>query len=196
MAQIASEMRLQYLPKDDWGFIRRLLDFKLFKGHTQHCIHSMLMERDELAGTECRVFDYEAADGYGSEGETHYTTVFYVNSKQLGLPEMTMQPEQMFHKVAQWFGVKDINFEEYPQFSAQYWLRGDDEERVRYHMSDDILHYFTIEPNWTLETCNFVLLFYQEKRLLDGGEVIELYRKGRQLVHWLLEQEKALRGTR
>ncbi len=49
--------------------------------------------------------------------------------------------------------MRDINFSDYPEFSKQYYLKGDDKEKIKSFFNDEILTYFINNPIEQIE-CN------------------------------------------
>ena len=99
-----------------------------------------------------------------------------------------MQPEHFFNKIGGYFGIEDIDFEAFPKFSDQYWLKGKDESAIRRSMNSELLHFFTIEKYWSLEGLNYYLIFYSKEKILHGDQLKMLYQKGKQIVEMFSEK--------
>lgn len=197
VARIAAELNLSYQPTDEFGLINLLKDFELFKkgGRRKREITHILEEKSELLETNLRIFDYEYIGGGEGVNKMQYNgskafrqTVFFIQSKKLALPQFYMEPERFFHRVANFLGVDDIDFEAFPKFSAQYWLKGDDESAIRQSMNEQLLHFFTIEKYWNLEGLNYYLIFYSKNKVLFGDQLKMLYEKGKQIVELFSEK--------
>jgi len=93
-----------------------------------------------------------------------------------------MEPEYFFHRIANFFGINDIDFEEFPEFSKQYLLKSKEEDLLRGKMSNEILHYFTIEKDWCLEGINYYLILYIEEGLFLSQDIPYFYQKGKEIV--------------
>jgi len=48
-----------------------------------------------------------------------------------------MEPEYFFHRIANFFGINDIDFKVYPEFPKQYLLKSKNEDRLRAQMSEE-----------------------------------------------------------
>ncbi|MFK7980720.1 MAG: hypothetical protein AB8G86_12115 [Saprospiraceae bacterium] len=188
LERIAKELELSFAAKDEFGLINLLKDFKLFRRGGRKRITNILGEKEESLEGDFRVFDYRYTISTGKSSRTFRQTVFFVQSKKLGLPEFYMQPEHFFYKIGNYLGIEDIDFEEFPQFSDQYWLKGKDEAAVRRSMNAEILHFFTIEKYWSLEGLNYFLIFYSKNKVLHGDQVKMLYHKGKQIVEMFSEK--------
>ncbi len=185
MERVAFELGMEFSPKDEWGLRRLLLDFKLFRQGSGQRITNLLQKEDDLMESKTYIFDYQYTISTGKSSHTYHQTVFFLDSKKLGLPEFWMKPENFFHKIGDWLGFKDIDFAAFPEFSKQYHLKGKDEEAVRYAMNDQVLHYFTVEKDWCLEGQNYFMIFYKSETLLSEGQIKSFYKKGMELYGML-----------
>ncbi len=162
--KVAKELNMDFYEADDFGLVAFLEDFKLFSIGRSKKIKNMLIRVDGKEGLDIRIFDYRYVIGSGKSTQFFNQTVFYLHSEKLGLPQFMLKPENFFHRIGKFLGMpQDINFEEYPEFSKQYYLKGEEEAAVRSTFKDDLLHFFTVEKNWTLEGRKFTLIFYATK---------------------------------
>ena len=69
-----------------------------------------------------------------------------------GLADFVLAPENVFHRIGGLFGYQDIDFEESPEFSSRYLLRGADETAIRGAFGSDRLAFFGGEAGWTVES--------------------------------------------
>lgn len=101
----------------------------LFKaGHSRHTSNIL---SGAFEGSAVRVFDYRYTTGSGKNSSTHHQTVVAVETGGALLPSFTLARENFFHKIGQAFGYQDIDFDDFPEFSKKYLLRGEDEEAIR-----------------------------------------------------------------
>lgn len=179
MQQYAKWMKMTYHDSDEWGLKSRLLDFELFRVGKNQEISNLMEWKDPFMEEQIYIFDYTYTRGSGSSKKQFVQTVFHINSKHLGLPEFLMKPETFFDKVGNYLGLqKDINFVEHEKFSDQYLLQSSDEERMRHLMNDKILHFFTVEQNWTLEGIGYYMIFYKTNTLLSPATIEHFHKKG------------------
>lgn len=190
VAKIAAELNLSYTQKDEFGLINLLKDFRLFKmGGRKRNISNIFGKKSDLHEVDLSIFDFEYT-GFrtGKKGvqlaslDTYRQTVFFAQSKKLALPKFYMQPERLLHKVSTLLGRDDIDFEAFPEFSNQYWLKGRNEQAIRESMNENILRFFTIEKYWNLEAINYYLIFYSKNKVLFGDQLKMLYQKGSQIL--------------
>ena len=155
LEQVAFDLGMQFTPKDEWGSYELLRDFKLFQVGSRKGITNVMQYQDELLETEVSIFDFQYTVSTGKTSVTFQQTVFFMQSKKLGLPHFWMKPEKFSHRLGEWLNLsKDIDFEEFPKFSEQYWLKSKDEDYMRATMNDKVLKFFTVEKEWSLEGCN------------------------------------------
>lgn len=185
MKTVAQQLGLDFVEKDEWGHISLLEGFSLFKRGGNKKIHNLISQRSALGELKVQIFDYQYTISTGKSMVTPRQTVFFVQSKALALPEFWMKPEHIFHKIGNWLGIRDINFEEHPVFSNQYHLRGEDENLVRNVFSEDVLHFFTIERNWCLEGVGYFFVLYQNSKLIKPEAIPDFYRKGMEVLNRL-----------
>ncbi len=185
MEETASMLGMDYQEKDEYGMLSLLKDFKLFKKGTSKRINHIIRSKDLVEGLDISIFDYRYTISTGKSAHTYHQTVFFVQSKDLELPEFYMKPEHFFHKVAAYLGWEDIDFESHPTFSDQYHLKGDDEESIRKMMNEEVLHFFTIEKEWSLEGIGYFLIFYRNKKRLSKEEIKEFCNKGIHITQFL-----------
>ena len=126
MQETASNLDMQFHIKDEYGLISMMKDFKLFKRGYGKKIRNILSVKRDIEQPDIRIFDYHYVVGGGNSTRRISQTVFYIHSKALNLPEFIIKPEYFFHKVGEWLGMQDINFEAFPDFSKQYLLQGPD----------------------------------------------------------------------
>lgn len=191
LQRLARELNMSFSETDDWGLMELLNEFKIFKQGRRRKISNILHSVDDFLELNISIFDYEYVVGKNRERNTKRQTVFFFRSRALGLPEMYMKPENVFHRIANYLHLsQDIDFEEFPKFSKQYLLQGEDEEYIRYTMNNEVLTFFTKEKGWTLEAINFFLMFHYNNKLLKPWEIKRLFKKGIKL-HEMLKYKPA-----
>ncbi len=188
LAELAHKLGCSFYPTDELGLLTQLQDFKLFSEGYKKKVERVLRMQDGMMEFDMAVFDYSFKKwGATDNSGTSYQTVFFLHSRHLGLPEFWMQPETLGHKIGELLGFKDIDFVRFPKFSGQYRLTGEDEEYIRHHFPDPILHYFTTNKGWSMEGLGFYLLFYRKGTLIPSAEIENFYRRGRELYDLMVK---------
>ena len=142
-----------YLPDTIW-------QFDLFnKGRNRRLKHLIQGTQEEAIVS---VSDYQYTTGTQKNRTTHNQTVVFIESDRLNLPNFLLIPENIFHKVGNVFGYKDIDFDSHPEFSSQYLLKGTDEERVRSLFHDGILNIYQRHPGTSTEGLDTLLIYYRK----------------------------------
>jgi hypothetical protein len=168
-------------PSDEFGMIKWLLDFKLFKEGTRNKITPLIIrENDDLEFT-C-MFDYIYTISTGKSSVTYRQTVYFRYSKLLALPHFVMVPEKWYHRVGTYFGMQDIDFIEYPEFSQNYLLRGADEDYIRYHFNHpEMIRFFDAQGFYSMEGMNYLMILYVNNVVLPTEQALQLARIGDRL---------------
>jgi hypothetical protein len=125
----------------------------------------------KLADRPCRILDYQYTTGSGKSAHVHMQTVVMLEQAGERLPDFTLSPENVLHRLAGIFGYQDIDFESYPDFSKHYLLRGKDEAAIRKAFGPDVLALMGGTTGWTVESCNGHLVVYREGRFAEPAQI-------------------------
>ncbi|OAV44611.1 hypothetical protein [Lewinella sp. 4G2] len=194
LAELADRLGFSFSEEDKTGLMPQLQDFRLFAEGRNRSIKRVLRHQHGLMDFDISVFDYSYTKWSGSKNNKAkqiYQTVFFVQSQQLSLPALHMQPETIMHKIGELVGFHDIDFVRFPKFSGQYRLTGDDEVYIRHHFTDKVLNYFTVNKGWTVEGLGFYLVIYRKGMLIPSAQIEQFYRQGQEVFKLL--QEEAVR---
>ena len=142
-----------YLPNTIWQF-----DLSN-KGRNRRLKHLIQGTQEEAT---ISVGDYQYTTGTQKNRTTHNQTVVFIESDRLNLPNFLLIPENIFHKVGNVFGYKDIDFDSHPEFSSQYLLKGTDEESIRSLFHDGILNIYQRHPGTSTEGLDTLLIYYRK----------------------------------
>ncbi len=186
---IAHRLKMDFIEKEEYSVTREVSDFELFRQGQNRMASNIMQKQDEWMEDRIKIFDYQFESGHGKSRHITAQTVFLMRSKNLGLPQFVMKPETIFHKIGSYFGQQDIDFERFPKFSGNYLLKGDDEEYIRFKMTDEILHFFSRERGWHMEGVNYYLILYKENHRLKANSIPQLYERGMGLFN-ILKDEK------
>ncbi len=189
LAQVAYQLDMHFQEEDHWNLHDLLRDFSLFRVGRRRQITNMLYRADPFLDTEIHIFDYYYRQGKGRSGD-HSQTVIFFHSKFLGLPKFEMRPETLLYKIGELLGFHDIDFEEYPVFSRQYRLKGEDEHYIRATLNDRTLQFFSEEKNWFLEGLNYYLVFYRRNVLVPPAMIRSFYDKGMTVFRMLGQESR------
>ena len=185
LKEIAARLDLSYSPADKIQVWNLLSDFKLFKRGSRRNVRNLIWKDDHQLDIKIRIFDYHYTISTGNSSSTFKQTVFFVQSKSLGLPKFYMRPEHFLHKIGGWLGIEDIDFTSHEVFSDHYHLKGEEEGIIRDTFTEDVLHYFTFEKDWYLEGLNYYLIVYKDKKRIEPDQIANFYGKGKMMFDLL-----------
>lgn len=178
MEHVAVPLKMEYAKKDHWSIMPLLEDFHLFQTGRRKKIRNLLYKKDAWNQTNLYIFDYHYLRHYGNNHKQYQQTVFFIQSKQLALPEFQMKPETFFHQIAAFLGYEDIDFEAHPEFSKNYYLKSNDEEWMRSIFHKELIEFFTIEKDWILEGVGYFLILYKKNQLIAPQSIQDFYHRG------------------
>jgi hypothetical protein len=178
LSQMAFSLGMSYHEKDEWGMLALLKDFALFKKGFGRKIFNVMSKKQGLLEEKVNMMDYQYTVSTGKSAVTFVQTVFFIQSKRLALPQMLLKPENFFHKIGAWLGMQDIDFVEHPEFSNKFLLQGEDEQRIRLTMDEEIMRFFLVEKKWCMESIGYYLVFYRAGKLVEPAHIKSLFEKG------------------
>lgn len=132
----------------------------LFKRGSGRRARNRLSRTD--AGGEVALFDWRFAEHHGNHSHVENQTVALFRRPGAAVPEFELRPENVLHKVAGIFGFKDIDFDNRPEFSSRFVLRGPDERAIRDHFGPALLAFLEKNPGWCVETQGDAIVVYRE----------------------------------
>ena len=188
MQETAQKLDMEFRITDEYGLIGMMKDFALFKKGYGKRISNIISNKKDLEKEDIRVFDYKFIVGGGNSTRKVMQTVFYIHAKALNLPEFLIYPERFYHRIGEFMGMQDIDFEAFPDFSNQYLVQGPEESLVRNTLNDNILNYLTDEKNWYVEGMNYLLIFYKRGKRIPADQLEDFYAKGMKIFDYLKNQ--------
>ena len=117
------------------------------------------------------IFDYHYVTGGGKNSSHHSQTViaYEICSKDGSqLPQFTCKPERFYHRFADMFGFEDIDFEQYPEFSKAYRLKGENEDSVRKIFNETVIRQLEAESEqrWNVDGSGEWLVIHKNDRII------------------------------
>ena len=180
----ANALSWSYKQGDEFDMVKWLLDFKLFKVGMRKRITPLIIRENDDLEFSC-MFDYAYPVSNGKTSITYNQTVYFRYSKALALPHFVMVPEKWYHRIGTYFGMQDIDFIEYPTFSQNYLLRGEDEDYIRYHFNNpEMIRFFDTQGFYSLEGMNYLMVLYVNNVILPEEQMMQLVRIGDTLHHY------------
>lgn len=152
MAQsLGLEIAWELAPQDNSRFQR----FDLSRmGRHQHIQMAICADTGE---TRMVIFEYRYVKGQGKNRVDRYFSLVLCTDNRIRAPKLALEPESWTNAIATLVGVRDIDFNEDPEFSSAFHLVGREEDSVRQFMN---------------ETRRKALLVYRDVRLEADGDCV------------------------
>ena len=183
-ALISAELKLNFFPKGSTSLFERLKPFHLFsKGRSRKIKNLMEGEANKV---ELAIFDYQYPTQGGQHPQTHRQSLLFIRSPKLNLPDFSLRPENVFHKIGGAFGYKDIDFETHPIFSKSYLLRGDNEAAIRGLFNNELLNFIQSQQKISIEGSGNQIIFYRHRNRIKPEEVESFMEEGFQVFDQFL----------
>ena len=177
--RLAETTNFTFSPKGDRTMLGPIVEFSLFSKGQYRRISNVLTGK--FNGIPVMIFDYQYTTGSGDSAHIWKQTVIAMESEKLELPNFVLRPEGLFDKIGDVFGRKDIDFEIYPKFSKQYFLRGESEESVRNIFTDSTIQYYEQHPGLSTEGEGDRFIFYHGSRVVPIDQIQNLMQQGYEL---------------
>jgi hypothetical protein len=133
MEQAAQSLGFEYLGPTESPLPVLLAGFELMnRGRGRKFKNVMLRTADDRSVFLC---DYQYTTSNGKNSTTHHQSLAVIQSAAMQLPAFQMYPENMLSRIGQMLGMQDIDFEDAPEFSRRFVLRGNDESAIREYFS-------------------------------------------------------------
>lgn len=156
---IAEELGLHFSATQSEDLSARMQKFPLFNKGRGRKIRNVMSTETDLA--RLTIFDYQYTTGGGEHSQTHRQTVVAMESEALELPNFSLRPESIFHKLGAAIGMQDIDFEEHPEFSDDFVLAGDDEQLVRQFFDNELLNEFAKRKGVSVESAPGSFIYFR-----------------------------------
>lgn len=188
---LAPSLGMTYHAKDEYGLIKLLGDFRLFRRGHHRRITNLLEKRDGLLQSRTAIFDYRYTISSGNSSRVYRQTVFFVESNALALPQFLLKPEHFFHAIGKFLGVtQDIAYAKHPTFSDQYLIQGEHPGLVEGALPLELAQFFTVEKEWSLEGLGYYLVFYRHNRRLPPDTIRGFHDKGMKIMEMLRDDTR------
>jgi hypothetical protein len=156
---------------------RRFRDaFEQFnQGHGRKWTHTLTGSKN---GVPFIVYEYKWVTGSGKHSSTHHIHGIIWERDDASFPKFQLSPEGWFSKLGQLFGSHDIDFEDSPEFSDAYRLRGGDEAAIRQLFTPEIRRFFAATPDQCVTGGGRFLFWWKGGHLPPVEQLDEWLEKG------------------
>jgi hypothetical protein len=187
---VVEEMGLNFQATGDEGLKGRLGSFPLFNVGRKQELKNLVL--GDTSQANLALFDFRYVTGHGKHKKTRRQTVVAMEAPELEMPAFNMRPEGMWDKVGGIFGMQDIDFDEHPDFSSKFVLKGENEEQVRSYMDQELLDFFTEHPYLCCEGRPGAFLYYRRyKRVAPDAQLLQSFLEEGMVVFVALMERQA-----
>ena len=183
LKEAASALGLSFSRSEDEGLHGKVKEFPLFKKGVFRKMTNV-MQRKEGAGT-LTVFEYKYHDAMKKRDVWH--TLMAMESDAAGLPGFSLQPERIWHKLGPSVsGYRDIDFDDHPEFSKAFLLKGEDEVAIRRLFDREILDLLAGRAGCCVDSAPGILVYRNGGRwkpkdidafMREGSEILSALQK-------------------
>lgn len=172
----AGGLNLAFFPQDELNLKESLGQMHLFtQGRSRRLTNVIQAGTDDV---DIYIFDYQYTTGGGNSSSTWRQTVMLFRSASLQLPTFALRPENVFHKIGSAFGMQDIDFDAFPDFSEKYLLKGPDETVVRDLFGENVLYTFEQNPGYCVEGRDGDLIVYRSSKRVPPDQIQAFMEEG------------------
>lgn len=129
-------------------------------------------------GAPFTAFEYKWVTSGGKNSHTNHLHAILWESDGASLPRFALTPEGLLSRLGQLFGMQDIDFDDAPEFSRLYRLRGDDEAGVRGLFTAELRAFFGVTPGQRLSGRGRSLFWWRSGRLPRPDRLDEWLEEG------------------
>lgn len=185
--QLAESLGLEYVGPIVLENFEPASRFKLFQNGHSRTGKNLLQGETDFA--RIQIFDYRYTVGSGKNKSSYHQTVVCMTSDSIQCPSFTLSPEGFFNRIGQLFGMKDIDFDEHPEFSNMFQLNGDDEQAIRNFFDRPLLDFFCKRSGQYVESAPGQLIFYRSRATVKPEKWKELMGQGFEVYQAILERQ-------
>ena len=149
LQEFADSLGLEFHAKGHSKIQSRIAGFKLFNQGDSRKMKNVICGETEVVNVA--IFDYQYSTGAGNSRSTHSQTVVAMEARELEIPAFTMRPEHFFDRLGSMLGFQDIDFEDHPEFSKMFVLKGENETQIRDFFDRPLLDFFATRKGISFE---------------------------------------------
>ncbi|MBI1769840.1 MAG: SulP family inorganic anion transporter [Bacteroidetes bacterium] len=163
-------------------------DFPIQQGSTLRYEENLLEKYSESSKIE--ISDITVTEILMSAKEDTHITVVHFSDLDFYIPDFALEPEGLHTKLSEMTGGKDIDFDEYPDFSKRYYLRSHDEHAVRDFFSGNVIKFLESHEEMHIECHKHRLLIFKKRDLMNSSEIDEAVKFGEAFVNLVTQRTK------
>ena len=145
------------------------------------------MRLEGFHGGTLRFFDFADSEDSGETDITANFTLAFFDAGKVVFPTFELKPENLITRIGELAGVEDINFTGFPEFSKNYKLNADSEERVRAFLNPDVLGWLGRNPGFRVQARGRYLAAYIKTGALPVDDYPNFIECSKYLVSLLVK---------
>ena len=175
LRKIADDLGLIFIEDGNHALFSSISDFQLFSvGRKGKCSKMICGETDELT---IGIFDYTYVAGSGESTKRYAQSVIALSSEQIAIPQFNLRPQRILDKLISVLGIKDIEFENYPEFSRIFFVQSNDEQGVRDFFDSEWIDFLTRFKGFSIQGRDGALIFYKSNKKVHPNQIKEYLSK-------------------
>ena len=169
-------------------------DFKIFQTNYWREVKNTLKGTiNEVAYT---FFDYSYHTQVTSGSGSPITLIVgLAEFKNITLPQLSLSAECFLHRWEEKLGrQKDIDFADYPEFSKNYLLKGEDPDKIKGLFKHKLIRFFeTHDESISMEAIGNKLVLFVDRELTSTKKTQEFIKSTLEIIN-LLQDQKSILG--
>lgn len=149
--------------------VSKYQNFDFFNQHQIH--HEENAIRLSYKEVQYDIADLTLSKGEGRLKQNIEITRLYIPNLGIEIPEFTLEQENYIESITGKPELVDIDFEEFPNFSYYYLLKGRDEKNVRKFFTKSVIRFFENNKGYKLESNNGGILIYKKLGFINTAEI-------------------------
>lgn len=187
LKQLAQNKLWKYNPEIEWN-VSDLQRFLFFKTRPVEYQKNQLMGANDSLGVNWKICDIALKNAFVAF--ENYRLTVEVLSLPFEIPKFSMEEESLLDRMTLIAEQKDIDFDEYKNFSKKFLVQGPDESAIRNLFTPELVRFFERSEIYHLESNGDELLIFRHLRLTSPREIVKMVTYSEKLVEKL--QEAAL----
>ncbi len=162
---------------NEWAFfpqrirsVSKYKDFPIESGNKIPFEENILSRYSDFGKLESS--DITLQEGALQDKKETHITIFHVSELNQLIPDFALEPEGLWSKLFEGVSGKDIDFDNHPEFSKKYYLRGSDESQIRNFFTEALIQFLENREEMHVECHRNRLIFYKKRDLLLPSEIL------------------------
>jgi hypothetical protein len=143
-----------------------------------------------VSGRPITAFEYRWVTGGGKNSHRHnlHAILWETPGTPGGrLPAFTLGPENLLTRLAAVLGGQDIDFDDSPEFSSAYRLRGEDEAAIRAFLTPELRQFLALTPGQQIAAEGTHFLWWRHGRLPKPDQLEQFLMEGEAVARRFLK---------